>query len=162
MHQLTAFATTEGDPYAETIRVRIDGTRSLVAAARAAGARRFHGAEHLFMCSPVGSGLTDEDTPLYVDGPPGVAALANAIASLESQTLDAFGSSGVVLRYGWFYGPGTSYDPSDSIPIALRAGTMPIAGIGAGTYSFINLRDAAAATVKRGRTRPERRLQRGR
>ena len=42
---------------------------------------------------------------------------------------------------------GPSYDPSDSIPTALRAGTMPIAGTGAGTYSFINLRDAAAATI---------------
>jgi nucleoside-diphosphate-sugar epimerase len=40
MHQLTAFGTTDGDPYAETIRVRIDGTRSLVAAARAAGVSR--------------------------------------------------------------------------------------------------------------------------
>ena len=35
IHQLTAFGTKTGDPYAETIRVRIDGTRSLVAAARA-------------------------------------------------------------------------------------------------------------------------------
>jgi len=56
--------------------------------------------------------------------------------------------SGTVLRYGWFYGPGTSYDPEGTIPSALRKGTMPIVGAGAGTYSFINLRDAAAATVK--------------
>src|SRR5215208_4829022 len=40
IHQLTAFGTHQGDPYAETIRVRIDGTRSLVAAARAARVRR--------------------------------------------------------------------------------------------------------------------------
>ena len=55
--------------------------------------------------------------------------------------------SGTVLRYGWFYGPGTSYDPQDTIPTAIRTGTMPIIGTGAGTYSFINLQDAAAATV---------------
>jgi nucleoside-diphosphate-sugar epimerase len=149
MHQLTAFRTKDGDPYAETIRVRIEGTRSLVSAARAAGVRRFIAQSISFMCSPFGSRLTDEDTPLHLDGPAGVRPLAQAIASLERQTLDdAHGMSGTVLRYGWFYGPGTTYDPKGSIPTAIRKGTMPIVGTGAGTYSFIDLRDAAAATVK--------------
>jgi nucleoside-diphosphate-sugar epimerase len=148
IHQLTAFGTKDGDPYAETIRVRIEGTRSLISAARAARARRFIAQSISFMCSPFGSGLTDEETPLYLDARPAVRALAEAIASLESQTLDANGMSGTVLRYGWFYGPGTSYDPEGTIPRAIRTGTMPIVGAGAGTYSFIDLRDAAAATVK--------------
>jgi len=148
IHQLTAFGTQVGDPYAETIRVRIDGTRSLIAAARAARARRFIAQSISFMCSPFGSGLTDEETPLYLDAPPAVRALADAVASLERQTLGANGMSATVLRYGWFYGPGTSYDPEGTIPTAIRKGTMPIVGAGAGTYSFINLRDAAAATVR--------------
>ena len=148
MHQLTAFGTTDGDPYAETIRIRVEGTRLLVGAARAAGVRRFITQSISFMCSPAGTGLTDEDAPLYLDGPAGAGALANAIASLEQQTLDAYPTSGIVLRYGWFFGPGTSYDPNDMIPNGLRAGTLPIAGEGAGNYSFIDLRDAAAATVK--------------
>lgn len=148
IHQLTAFGTKDGDPYAETIRVRIEGTRSLVSAARAAGVRRFIAQSISFMCSPSGSGLTDEETPLHLNAPAGVRPLAEAIASVERQTLHADGMSGTVLRYGWFYGPGTSYDPEGSIPTAIRKGTMPIVGAGAGTYSFINLRDAAAATVK--------------
>jgi nucleoside-diphosphate-sugar epimerase len=149
IHPLTAFATKDGDPYAETIRVRIEGTRNLVAAARAAGVRRFIAQSISFMCSPSGSGLTDEDTPLHLDAPAAVLALAEAVASLERQTLDASEISGTVLRYGWFYGPGTSYDPQQgSIPSAIRAGTMPIVGAGAGTYSFIDLRDAAAATMQ--------------
>jgi nucleoside-diphosphate-sugar epimerase len=148
IHQLTAFGTRDGDPYAETIRVRIDGTRSLISAARAARARRFIAQSISFMCSPSGSGLTDEETPLYLEARPAVRALAEAIASLERQTLEAYGTSGTVLRYGWFYGPGTSYDPEGTIPSALRKGTMPIVGTGAGTYSFINLHDAAAATAK--------------
>lgn len=147
IHQLTAFGTKVGDPYAETIRVRIEGTRSLIAAARAARARRFIAQSISFMCSPSGSGLTDEETPLYLDAPPAVRALAEAVASLEQQTLDASAMSGTVLRYGWFYGPGTSWDPDGFIPGAIRAGTYPIVGAGAGTYSFINLRDAAAATI---------------
>jgi nucleoside-diphosphate-sugar epimerase len=148
IHQLTAFGTADGDPYAATIRVRIDGTRNLVAAARAARVRRFIAQSISFMCSPLGGGLTDEDTPLHLDAPAGVRALAEAIASLEGQTLNAGAMSGTVLRYGWFYGPGTSYDPQGTIPTAIRAGTMPIVGAGAGTYSFIDLRDAAAATLQ--------------
>jgi nucleoside-diphosphate-sugar epimerase len=148
LHQLTAFGTKVGDPYAETIRVRIEGTRSLISAARAARARRFIAQSISFICSPFGSGLTDEETPLYLDAPPAVRALAEAVASLERQTLDAHGMPGTVLRYGWFYGPGTSYDPEGSIPTAIRSGTMPIVGAGAGTYSFISLRDAAAATIQ--------------
>ena len=148
IHQLTAFGTATGDPYAETIRVRIEGTRSLIAAARAGGARRFIAQSISFMCSPLGSGLTDEETPLYLDSPPAVRALAEAIASLERQTLEASGLAGTVLRYGWFFGPGTSYDPGGTIPTAIRNGTYPIVGAGAGAYSYIDLRDAAAATIK--------------
>ena len=148
LHQLTAFGTKGGDPYAETIRVRIEGTRSLVAAARAAGARRFIAQSISFLCTPAGSGLTDEETPLYLDSPPAVRALAEAVASLERQTLEAPGLSGTVLRYGWFYGPGTTYDPQGAIPSAIRKGTLPIVGDGAGVYSFIDLRDAAGATVE--------------
>lgn len=148
IHQLTAFGTKTGDPYAETIRVRIEGTRSLMAAARAARVHRFIAQSISFICSPSGIGLTDEDTPLYLDAPPAVRALAEAIASLEHQTLNASGMSGTVLRYGWFYGPGTSWDPDGFIPRAIREGTYPIVGAGAGTYSFINLRDAAAATIR--------------
>jgi 2-alkyl-3-oxoalkanoate reductase len=148
IHQLTAFGTKDGDPYAETIRVRIEGTRSLIAAARFARVRRFIAQSISFVCSPSGSGLTDEETPLYLDAPPAVRALAEAVASLERQTLEAKGMSGSVLRYGWFYGPGTSWDPDGFIPRAIREGTYPIVGAGAGIYSFINLRDAAAATVR--------------
>jgi nucleoside-diphosphate-sugar epimerase len=148
IHQLTAFGTKDGDPYAETIRVRKEGTRNLVSAARAARVRRFIAQSISFVCSPSGSGLTDEETPLYFDAPPTVRALVEAVASLERQTLEADGMSGTVLRYGWFYGPGTSYDPEGAIPGAIRKGDMPIVGAGAGTYSFISLRDAAAATVR--------------
>jgi nucleoside-diphosphate-sugar epimerase len=145
MHQLTAFGTKDGDPYAETIRVRIDGTRSLIAAARAAGVRRFIAQSISFVCSPSGSGLTDEATPLYLDAPPAVRALVEAVASLEHQTLEV---GGTVLRYGWFFGSGTSWDPQGAIPRAIREGNYPLVGAGAGAYSFIDLRDAAAATVK--------------
>jgi nucleoside-diphosphate-sugar epimerase len=146
IHQLTAFGS-RGDQLAETIRIRIEGTRNLVQAAQAANARRFIAQSISFICSPLGTGLTDERSPLYLDAPPSIRPLANAIAELERQTLSATRMEGVVLRYGWFYGPGTNYDPEGSIPAAVRKGRMAIVGDGRGTYSFISLRDAAAATV---------------
>jgi len=148
IQQLTAFGNKGGDPYAETMRVRTEGTRNLISAARAARVPRFIAQSISFICSPFGSGLGDEETPLHLDACSTVRAFVEAVASLERQTLDANGMSGIVLRYGWFYGPGTSWDPQGIIPRAIREGTYPIVGNGAGTYSFIDLRDAAAATVK--------------
>jgi 2-alkyl-3-oxoalkanoate reductase len=148
IHQLTAFGATNADPLTETIRVRIEGTRNLVDAALAARARRFIAQSISFICTPVGDALTDENTPLYLNSSPGIRPLAHAVSELERQTLDAYDVNGIVLRYGWFYGLGTNYDPNGSIPTAIRKGQMAIVGDGAGTYSFIGLQDAALATIK--------------
>lgn len=148
IHHLTAFGTTDGDPLAQTLRVRTEGTRNLVAAARQAGARRLITQSISFICQPGASGLTDESTPLYLDAPDAIRPLAQAVAEMEQRTLEAPGLQGVVLRYGWFYGPGTNFDPSDAIPRAIRMGRMPIVGTGNGCYSFIHVQDAAAATMK--------------
>src|SRR5215831_13265773 len=113
----------------------------------AANARRFIAQSISFICSPHGNGLTDEETPLYLDASAGIRPLAHAVSELERQTLDTKGMESVVLRYGWFYGPGTNYDPNGTIPNAIRKGKMSIVGEGAGQYSFIELRDAAAATM---------------
>jgi 2-alkyl-3-oxoalkanoate reductase len=147
IHQLTAFGP-QGTGLDETLRIRIEGTRNLVAAALAANAHRFIAQSISFICTPNGIGLTDETTPLYLDASPAIRALAHAVSELERQTLDAKGLQGVVLRYGWFYGPGTNYDPNGSIPVAIRKGRMAIVGAGNGMYSFIGLRDAALATMQ--------------
>jgi nucleoside-diphosphate-sugar epimerase len=148
IHQLTAFGATDADPLAETLRVRTEGTRNLVAAARQAGARRLITQSISFICKPVASGLTDESSPLYLDAPDAIRPLAQAVAEMERRTLEAPSLEGVVLRYGWFYGPGTNFDPADAIPRAIRKGRMPIVGTGNGCYSFIHVRDAAAATMQ--------------
>ncbi len=148
IHQLTAFGATDADPLAETIRVRTEGTRNLVAAASAAKAKRLITQSISFICSPARTGVTDEDTPLYLNAPDAIRPLAEAIAELERRTLQAKGMDGVVLRYGWFYGPGTNYDPAGPIPRSVRKGRAPIVGEGAGTYSFIHVDDAARATMK--------------
>jgi nucleoside-diphosphate-sugar epimerase len=147
IHQLTAFAATDGDPLAETNRIRKEGTRNLVAAAKGSTATRFIAQSISFICTPTKVGLTDEETPLYFDAPPPIRTLAEAVAELEDQTLHHSGMAGIVLRYGWFYGYGTNYDPAGTIPNAIRKGRQPIVGTGDGTYSFIHVRDAAVATM---------------
>jgi len=147
LHQLTAFGARDADPLAETIRVRTEGTRNLVRAAQGAGARRLVTQSISFICSPIGPALTDEGTPLYLHGPGVVGQLAQAVAELEQRTLES-GLEAVVLRYGWFYGPGTNYDATNTIPAAIRKGRMPLVGAGESTYSFISLRDAALATLQ--------------
>lgn len=132
---------------AETNRVRTEGTRNLVEAARKSTARRFITQSISFICTPVKDRLTDEESPLYFDAPQSIRSLAQAVSELEDQTIYCDGMEGVVLRYGWFYGPGTNYDPADAIPRALKKGRMPIIGTGSGTYSFAHVRDAAIATM---------------
>lgn len=147
IHQLTAFSAKREDPLAATIRVRTEGTRNLVVAAQKAGVRRLLVQSISFVCTPQESVLTDETTPLYLSAGPQIRPLVESIAELESRTL-ASGMLATVLRYGWFYGPGTNYDPSGSIPRAIKRSLMPVVGEGKGVYSFIGLGDAAAATLK--------------
>jgi 2-alkyl-3-oxoalkanoate reductase len=119
-----------------------------VAAAQKAGATGLITQSISFICKHVAGGWTDESSPLYLDAPDAIRPLAQAVAELEQRTLAAQGLEGVVLRYGSFYGPGTNFDPADAIPRAIRKGRMPIVGTGNGTYSFIHVHDAAAATMK--------------
>jgi nucleoside-diphosphate-sugar epimerase len=147
LHQLTAFGTSDGDPAQATIRVRTEGTRNLVAAAHGAGARRFIAQSIAFVLAP-GAGLADEGVPLHLDAPPAMRPLIDSIATLEGETLGAAGMSGTVLRYGWFYGPGTNFDPDGATGRAIGKGRVALVGAGAGMYSFIGLADAAAATLQ--------------
>jgi nucleoside-diphosphate-sugar epimerase len=63
---------------------------------------------------------------------------------LESAVL---GASGIVLRYGYFYGPGTSISSDGSMAEDLARRRFPIVGSGSGVWSFIHIDDAARATV---------------
>ena len=67
---------------------------------------------------------------------------------LERLTLEAPEIEGVVLRYGWFYGPGTYFAPDGSYADRVRKRGYPIVGDGGGITSFIHVDDAAAATVR--------------
>ena len=128
-------------------RIRIEGTRNLLAAAKAAGARRIVVQSIAFAYAPEGGDTRDEDDPLYLDAPEPMRATILALADMEEQVLTAGSTEGVVLRYGYFYGPGSVYGSDGSTAARVRKHRFPIAGTGAGVFSFIHVDDAAAATV---------------
>ena len=54
---------------------------------------------------------------------------------------------GIILRYGAFYGPGTSIGKGGSVVEEVRRRRFPIVGNGKGVWSFIHIDDAAQATL---------------
>jgi nucleoside-diphosphate-sugar epimerase len=152
VHELTALPArldykAKQDPLAPTNRVRTEGTRNLLAAAKAAGASRLIAESVAFFYRPEGDWVKDEGAPLNLGAPGYFGAAAAALADLERQVLDAEDIEGVVLRYGWFYGPGTFFDRVGSQTEDAMKRRLPIVGKGEGTFSFVQVEDAAAATV---------------
>jgi nucleoside-diphosphate-sugar epimerase len=123
-------------------RIRTEGYGNLVAAADAAGTKII--AQSIsFMYRPA-PGLASEDDPLWTDAAEPARTTAVATAEGERMVLDA---GGIVLRYGWFYGPGTSYAADGGISAEVHKRRYPIVGKGDGMLSFIHVDDAADATV---------------
>ncbi|MGW3645919.1 NAD-dependent epimerase/dehydratase family protein [Streptomyces sp. NPDC000878] len=153
VHQLSALRLLRDDPpeaFARTARLRTEGTANLVAAARAAGARRLVAQSIAFAAAPTGDAVVDESAPLYVDAPdPGWAATVRAVADLESQVLDSeVELNGLVLRYGTLYGPGTAYARTGGgTAQRVLAGKLPLPEGGAGITSFLHVEDAVGAAV---------------
>ncbi|WP_405536222.1 NAD(P)-dependent oxidoreductase [Streptomyces sp. NBC_00075] len=153
VHQLSALRLLRDDPpeaFARTARLRTEGTANLIAAARAAGARRLVAQSIAFAAAPTGETVVDESAPLYVDAPdPGWAATVRAVTDLESQVLDSSPElSGLVLRYGTLYGPGTAYARTGGgTAERVLAGKLPLPEGGAGITSFLHVEDAVGAAV---------------
>jgi nucleoside-diphosphate-sugar epimerase len=96
-----------------------------------------------------GGPIKREDDPLDDDPPQAMRQVLAAIRHLEAAVTGAQWTDGLVLRYGWFYGPGTSIalDPPGSQIELIRKRQFPIVGDGTGVWSFIHVEDAATATV---------------
>ncbi|HEU4392953.1 MAG TPA: NAD(P)-dependent oxidoreductase [Solirubrobacterales bacterium] len=150
VHALTALPPRfklRSDYLAATNRVRSEGTRNLVAAAHAAGARRIVAESVAFFYEPEGDWVKDETAPLFVDPPGRFGAARDALVDLEGQVAEAEGLEGVALRCGTFYGPGTYYDRAGSVAEETLKRRNPVVGAGTGIFSFVHVDDAAAAFV---------------
>ena len=155
IHQLTDLPSapgTPGYPAAQQAnrRLRIEGTRNLMQAAKTAGARRAVAQSIAFVYAP-GEGARAEDDPLDLAAE-GVRQLTvQGIAALEREVLTTPEIDGVVLRYGYLYGPGTWYEappkpPSVHVDAAAHAALLAV-GKGAGVYNIAE-DDGAVSSAK--------------
>jgi 2-alkyl-3-oxoalkanoate reductase len=149
VHQMTSLAGIGNlrrfdDEFAVTNALRTAGTDHLLTAATAAGARRFVAQSYTGWTNVRdGGAVKTEAVPFDAHPPAAQRKTLQAIRDLERAVLDARSLEPVVLRYGSFYGPGAS----DELVKLVRKRRLPVAGDGAGVWSFIHIDDAAAATV---------------
>jgi nucleoside-diphosphate-sugar epimerase len=154
VHELTALGSIDlrhvERSFAETNRLRTEGTDHLLAAGRAVGIRRFVAQSYAgWPYARTGGPVKDESDPLDPTPPGAFRTTLEAIRYLENTVTGAAWTEGVVLRYGGFYGPGTSFSvrPEGEHVELIRKRKFPLVGNGAGVWSFIHIEDAAAATV---------------
>jgi nucleoside-diphosphate-sugar epimerase len=127
-------------------RIRLEGGANVLAAALAAGVRRYLRQSVAFYAIP-SPGLADEETPLAFDASPAVAAGAREVTELEHRLVGNTNIEGIVLRYGFFYGPGTWFHSDGDVAQQVRQRQFPIVGNGEGVWSWLHIKDAAIATV---------------
>ena len=152
VHQATALADLRNFKNYEaefemTNRLRTEGTENLLDAAKAAGARLFLAQSYAGLPNArEGGRVKSENDPLDSHPLPAMAKTVDAIRWLEDRVTGAVGLTGIVLRYGALYGPGTSLGHDGFLTEMVRRRRFPIFGDGAGVWSFVHIDDAAAAT----------------
>ncbi|MEH2406736.1 NAD-dependent epimerase/dehydratase family protein [Nostoc sp.] len=151
IEQLTSLPKTYtgesmGAAAALNTRIRREGGANVLAAAQAAGVRRYLRQSIAFWAVP-GTGLADEETPLAFDASPAVAGDILTVTEIERRLLENPNIEGIALRYGFFYGPGTWFAPDGDVAKQVRQQQFPIVGNGKGVWSWLHIEDAAIATV---------------
>ena len=149
IHQMTALAGMTSlrrfdREFAATNRLRTEGTDHLLAAARAAGVRRFIAQSYAgWPGARDGRRVQSEEDPLDPRPPAAQRQSLAAIRHVEQVVPAAAPVQGLVLRYGSLYG----YGASDEFFGLVRRRTVPVLGDGAGIWSFLHVSDAASATA---------------
>ncbi len=152
VHQLTAIPARldlrhfDRD-FALTNRLRTEGTAHLLSAGQAVGVRRLVAQSYFGGYARTGGGVKSETDPLDPAPVRKMRGTVEAVRQLESAVLGADWTVGIVLRYGGFYGPGTSLAADSEQVEMIRKGRFPLVGNGGGVWSFIHIADAAEATV---------------
>lgn len=136
--QLAAYAAGDRN-------LRIEGGGNLHRAALACGVRRYVQQSSGFFLDAQ-RGLADERSPLAINASPLIAAYAQMYASLETRVLES-PIEGVSLRYGFFYGPNTWYDPHGGAAEDVRQQRLFVIEKSQANWSFVHIEDAARATV---------------
>jgi nucleoside-diphosphate-sugar epimerase len=152
VHQLTAIPARldlrrfDRD-FALTNRLRTEGTDHLLSAGQAVGVRRFVAQSHILSYARIGALVKSEEDTFDRSPAREMRETLAAIRHLEEAVLGARWTEGLALRYGHFYGPGTSLAPGAEQFELVRRRKFPLVGDGGGVWSFIHVADAAEATV---------------
>jgi nucleoside-diphosphate-sugar epimerase len=151
VHQLTAIGAVDTRhmerSFALTNRLRTEGTDHLLSAGQAVGVRRFVAQSHIASYARTGAAVKREEDPLDPSPARQMRENLEAMRHLETAVLGADWTEGIVLRYGWFYGPGTSLSPGSEQLEMIRRRKFPLVGDGGAVWSFIHVADAADATM---------------
>ncbi|MGZ4304492.1 MAG: NAD-dependent epimerase/dehydratase family protein [Solirubrobacteraceae bacterium] len=152
VHELTAISGFDmrhfDRTFAATNRLRSAGTDHLLSAGHAVGVKRFVAQSYAaWPYARTGGPVKTEQDPLDPAPPAQMRESLQAIRHLEDAVTGADWTEGIVLRYGAFYGPGTSLAPGSEQFEMVRKRKFPVVGTGGGVWSFIHIADAAVATV---------------
>jgi len=128
-------------------RLKREGSANLLTAAEELGVQRFIVQSRGFYLDAPAGQLADETAGFRHDAPGEVGVSARATGEHDARVIASRALDGVVLRYGFFYGPGTWYRPDGAIAEQLRRHESVIIGEGNGVWSFVHIDDAVAATV---------------
>ena len=151
VHQLTAIPRGArnprrmGEALAPTNRLRREATRHLVEAGESHRVRRIVAQSVAFAYRPQGPWVVDETAPLDTEAKGAWGEIVGAIVALEEAVTTASGVTGVVLRFGGLYGPGTATAADGLAGRLARARRLPVVGSGEGRQSFLHPHDAATA-----------------
>jgi len=154
VHQMTALS---GDFdmrhidrfFAVTNQLRTEGTDHLLAAGRAVGVKRFVAQSYAgWPFARIGGAIKTEDDPLDPEPAKALQPALDAIRHLEDSVTGASWTTGIALRYGGFYGPGTGMRADGEQTQLLKKRQWPVIGDGGGVWSFVHIADAATATVE--------------
>ena len=155
IHQLTALKAMTGNmrkfdsDFAVTNRLRTEGTDNLLDAGRESGTKRFIAQSFTGWTNPrTVSGLATEEDPLDPHPTKASRHTLAAIAHLEEVVPAAQGMTGIVLRYGFLYGPGSGLSRDGDMSELVRKRKFPIAGDGGGVWPLLHVEDAALAAVR--------------
>jgi nucleoside-diphosphate-sugar epimerase len=128
-------------------RLRSQGSANLVDAATAAGARRFVAQNVCFAYAPTGPPVLDETAPLARPTDPPFDRTAHVYVEMERRIVEARELEGLVLRCGFWYGPGTTFASNGYTAREVRRRRFPVIGDGAGLFSFVHVDDVVDATI---------------
>jgi len=133
--------------FANTNRLRTEGTDHLLLAAREAEVKRFIAQSFCGWTFSRDEGAVKTETDAVdPDLPRELASTFDALRYLEQIVAKSIHPEGIVLRYGSLYGPTTGM-LSRAMTDEIRHRRVPLIGNGDGWWSFVHVDDAASAAV---------------